>query len=163
MKKLVGLIIVVALVSVSMQAQGQKRKGNQRSKMTAEQVATLQVKKMTLAYDLSKSQQEKVQKLLTTQAEKREAMRAAHQKARQENAENDAEMADKRFSLMNARLDDQIEFKTSMKEILNEEQFEKWSKQSQAQKRGKARAKRGQRADRKKKVGEGRARTRVRQ
>jgi hypothetical protein len=35
-----------------------------------------------------------------------------------------------RYNLLNERLDKQIEFRTAMKEILSDNQFEKWSKSS---------------------------------
>jgi hypothetical protein len=141
MKKLVGLLIALLFLTGSMQAQEKTLTEKKKDKMNVEQMATLQAKKMSLSYDLDKSQQSKIQKLFLEQAKKRETMRTAHQKIRQEDTTINS---DKRFELMNDRLDHQIEMKAKMKDILTEEQFEKWNVQNRAKEKGRTRAKRGQ-------------------
>lgn len=95
--------------------------------LTAEQVATLQTKKMTLALDLNASQQKAVQELhlenVKLRKEKMEAIRA--EKATDEGGKPSPE---KRFAMQNERLDHMISTKGKMKQILSPEQYEKWQK-----------------------------------
>lgn len=95
--------------------------------LTAEQVATLQTKKMTLALDLNTSQQKAIQELhlenVQLRKEKMENIRA--EKASEERGKPSPE---KRFAMQNERLDRMILIKGKMKQILSPEQYEKWQK-----------------------------------
>ena len=90
---------------------------------TPEQRAELQAKKLTLALDLSTSQQEKVQEIYLAKAEERKAKKEARSKS--DSISRSPEM---RYNRMNERLDAMIAHKKEMKEILTEEQYVKWEK-----------------------------------
>ncbi|MEN8788610.1 MAG: hypothetical protein ABF293_10295 [Flavobacteriaceae bacterium] len=106
--------------------------------MSAEQIASLETKKLTLALDLSENQQQKIQELTLDHALKREAKRE-EQKAKDSKPD-----ADERYDHLSSRLDSKIEMKAKMKEILNKEQFEKWEKlQIGKEKRGKCKSHKG--------------------
>ena len=103
----------------------QDKKGNRgdREKMTSEQQAELQTKKMKLDLDLNDKQATEVKGILTKQAEKRESKRAEMEAKRKEGQKPSK---DDRFKMKNAMLDEQIAQKAEMKKILNAEQFAKW-------------------------------------
>lgn len=155
MKKLVGILALILFVSVGLNAQEKKNVAKKKPKMTSEQIATLQSKKMALELDLDAKQQEAVYSLYKKNAENRLKMReSAMQKrkaameARKEGMQERTKDMKKRvesnrFEAMNAQLDNQIAQKEEMKKILNEKQFEKWSKMQKArlQKEGQRRNK----------------------
>lgn len=114
------LLMSVAGFSQKGHERGPER-GNYKD-MSAEQIAQLETKKLTLALDLTEKQQEQIAEL--------QMQKAVDRKARMEERESrDSKPdADERYALMNERLDKQIEMKEKMKSILNKEQFEKWEK-----------------------------------
>lgn len=127
-------LIAIALISLNVTAQrpeGEHRKHDKKERrdkfkdFTAEEIATLQTKKMTLALDLSESQKDDVYKLnLETAKERKEKMKAREaQKAEGKKTELSK---DERYQLANERLDKQIAHKKALKNILSKEQFEKW-------------------------------------
>lgn len=86
---------------------------------TPEQEAALKSKRLTLALDLNESQQQAVKTLALEKTKKRMDRRL------------DKEAIDKLsteefYQLSIANLEHQIAFKSSMKSILNEEQFSRW-------------------------------------
>lgn len=94
-------------------------------KMNAEQQTILQVKRMTLALDLTLKQQEDIKSLLLERAQKK----AAHQLAQKTKKEKGKKpTASEKFEMHSQLLDAQIEFNSKMKKILSEEQFKKWEK-----------------------------------
>lgn len=101
-----------------------------RMKMTVEETATLQTKRMTLQLDLTDAQQARVKTVLLEEAKHRENMRIDHKKFMEENKseenKNEELIKEKRLEIMNARLDRQIKMKAHVKDILNREQYEKW-------------------------------------
>lgn len=103
----------------------QDKKGNRgdREKMTSEQQAELQTKKMKLDLDLNDKQATEVKSILTKQAEKREAKRTEMEAKRKEGQKPSK---DELFKMKNAMLDEQIAQKAEMKKILNADQFTKW-------------------------------------
>lgn len=132
MKKLI--LIAIAFIGLQVTAQQQKRqgpnKGERSEKMmnlSAEEAATLQTKKMTLALDLNESQQKEIQKINLENAEARKA-HMAERKAKKEAGTAEKPSKEERLKMMNAMLDRKIEVKAKMKEILNEEQYSKWEK-----------------------------------
>lgn len=138
MKNLFALaILLFSLAGVAQEhsrGHHKKKKAHMMENFTPEQVAELKTKKMTLALDLSKSQQDKIYALSLDEAKKRKAKIAEHKK-RKESGEKKELSSDEKFKMMNQRLDYQIEMKKKMKSILTEEQFKKFE---QAQKhRGK--------------------------
>jgi len=139
MKKLI--IIALALVTVQITAQERKNRqnkerGNRGERMerfqdyTPEEMATLQTKKMTLHLDLTKSQQKEIQKLNLENAIDRKAKMDAR-KSQNEGDKFQKPSKDERLKMMNERLDNQIEMKNKMKNILNEDQFAKWEQMQQ--------------------------------
>ena len=103
----------------------EKATRGERERMTPEQQVQLQVKRMTLDLDLTAKQQKDIEKLLTEQSQKREAVKAAQGDVKK----NYKEMtSDERFAMQNKRMDEKIAFKGEMKKILNAGQMEKWEK-----------------------------------
>jgi len=132
-------IAIFALFSLTVCAQ-QNRQGKQRGKdrieqtdLNPEQQASLRSKKMTLALDLSDAQEKKVYQLELAKAKERMARREAGQKGKER------DQADK-FKRQEERLERQISFKRSLKEILTDEQMIKWEKM-QHQRRGERKGK----------------------
>ncbi|WP_396601966.1 hypothetical protein [Algibacter sp. R77976] len=128
-------ILIIALALVSLQAIAQEKKGKQNKgnrgqemmNLPAEDIATIQTKKMTLFLDLNKSQQEKIQKINLENATKRKEM-MAERKAKKESGEAKKPTPEQRLEMENARLDHKIAMKAKMKDILNEDQYVKWEK-----------------------------------
>ena len=123
MKNLVNILVLVFAFTFT--AQAQKKRGNMGSKLTIEQQTTLAVKKMTLVLDLSDKQQEQIKPIVMSKitnknefTEKRKTARINKQKP----------TSDEIFAIKNKQLDHQIIMKNSIKNILNEEQFEKFEK-----------------------------------
>ena len=158
MRKLVGIIALLFLVSFAANAQKKKPQATKKPAMTAEQSATLQSKKMALELDLDAKQQKAVYELYKKNAEERlkqrekalqkrkEAKEKYNELSETERKEARAEIREKaqeqRFESMNNGLDRQLANKAAMKKILNEAQFEKWSKfQQTRQKRSFERSK----------------------
>ncbi|WOD44106.1 hypothetical protein [Hwangdonia lutea] len=131
MKKIA--IIAVALLALQATAQEQKRKHSNKEKgkkmmmLSAEEIATLQTKKMTLHLDLNASQQAKIQEINLENATKRKAIMEAR-KAKKESGNTEKPTKEERYAMMNAKLDHQIAMKAKMKDILNNEQYAKWEK-----------------------------------
>ena len=136
MKKVVSILVLVLAFSFTTQAQRKHKKGD-FSTLTSEQKATLGVKKMALALDLSDAQQRQVKPLLKQQMEER---KAAYTKMKAAKEAGKKPTADQRFKMQNARLDKQLAFQNRMKKILNDEQFEKFKKMKRHMK-GKAKKK----------------------
>ncbi|WNH11244.1 hypothetical protein [Thalassobellus suaedae] len=132
MKKLI--IIAIALISIQAIAQGDRKerpnREDNRNKMmnlSAEEMATLQTKKMTLHLDLNKSQQDDIYKINLENATLRKTQ-MAERKARKEAGTAQKPSKEERLKMMNARLDHKIAIKAKMKKILNGEQYAKWEK-----------------------------------
>lgn len=140
-------VAIVLMLMVGMTAMAQKgpRGGDQGMKdLSAEQMATLQTKKMTLALDLSKAQQEKIMALQLEKAKARKA-KMEERKAAKEDADRKKSTSEERYAMQNERLDQMIAQKAEMKKILSADQYTKWEKMHHGKgkhKRGKG--KRGQ-------------------
>ncbi|WP_111706660.1 hypothetical protein [Lutibacter citreus] len=134
MKKLVGILTLVLVFTLSstVNAQQQQKRSHKKSNYSSEQMATLMTKKLTLHLDLDLKQQKEVLNLITKEATQRKAM-MEKMKERRANGEKptDAE----KFEFENNRLDRQIAQKNDMKKILSNEQFEKWEKVQNAKMR----------------------------
>ncbi len=112
--------IFLALAMFGYSQHGPHHKG--MKDMSAEQRASLETKKLALALDLSENQQKKIQEIHLERALKRDTRK-------EERKERDAKPdTDERYAMMSNRLDNQIEMKAQMKEILDNDQFEKWEK-----------------------------------
>jgi hypothetical protein len=132
MKKLI--LIAIAFIGLQATAQQQRKQGPQNGErgekmmnLSAEEIATLQTKKMTLALDLNASQQKEIQQINLENA----SIRKAHmdeRKAKREAGTAEKPSKEERLKMMNAMLDHKIEMKAKMKTILNKEQYAKWEK-----------------------------------
>ncbi|SDE90790.1 hypothetical protein [Cellulophaga baltica] len=121
MKKVIGVLVLF----IGLNAFAQKRE--MKSEMTPDQMATLSTKKMTLALDLTESQQAKVYVLELEHATQRLEKMEARKKAR-ENGTTKNLSSDQRYEMQSKMLDQRIEQKKKMKSVLTKEQFEKWEK-----------------------------------
>lgn len=119
MKKLISALLVLAFVMTGF-AQKKKRRNND---FTAEQKTELALKKMTLRLDLSKRQQRKIRPLLAEHIADRMQLKHEYKNRARKKLSND-----ERFERQMAYLDRKIAFKTSMKDILNEKQYERFEK-----------------------------------
>jgi len=124
-------LIVILTVLVSLNGFAQRRGGE---KLSPEQMATLSTKKMTLALDLNESQQAKVYELNLDNASKRQS-KQTELKALRASDDRKKPTKDEQFAMRSEMLDHQIAQKTKMQAILNKDQFTKWEKMQQHQKR----------------------------
>lgn len=131
MKKLI--LIAIAFIGLQATAQQRQQGPNNRDgrqkimKLSAEDMATLQTKKMTLALDLNESQQKEIKKINLENAAARKAQ-MEKRKANQEAGNAQRPSEEERLKMMNTMLDHKIEMKAKMKTILNDEQYAKWEK-----------------------------------
>ncbi|MDC7997525.1 hypothetical protein [Gilvibacter sediminis] len=102
---------------------------------SAEQLAQLETKKLTLALDLDADQQLAMLEVQTKIAQDKKAMMEAA-KARKEADEIKKLTSEQRFEKMDAALDKKIAIKAEIKSILNADQYEKWEKMQHEKKRG---------------------------
>jgi hypothetical protein len=128
MKKL----ILIALAFVSLQAVAQdkeksqrKAKGELMKNMSAEDMATIATKKLTLALDLTEKQQVQVKEVMLEQATDRKQKMAQKAEIKKSNEVNGNAKATN-VKAINERLDKKIETKQKMKSILTAEQYKKW-------------------------------------
>ncbi len=132
MKKLI--LIAVAFLALQATAQQQKKgdrshreRGEKMMNLSAEEMSTLQTKKMTLHLDLNESQQKKIYKINLENAKVRKAY-IEKRKAAKENGATEKPSKEERLEMTNKTLDHKIATKRKMKDILNEEQYAKWEK-----------------------------------
>ncbi|RIV70484.1 hypothetical protein [Flagellimonas aequoris] len=126
MKRLAVVLVLLATIGVAAQKnEGPRMPKGPKMDMTAEEMATLQTKHMTLALDLTKAQQDKVMKLNLEEAQLRKE-KWAEMKALKESGEWKKPTSEEKFERENARLDQQIAFQAKMKEVLNDEQYQSW-------------------------------------
>lgn len=88
--------------------------------LSAEQIADLKTKQLTLALDLSAKQQQEVRALHLEMAQEKKANPPKRRETKP--------TPEQAYEFMMARLDKQIEVKNSFKSILNKDQFEKWER-----------------------------------
>jgi hypothetical protein len=123
-------VAMALLISLGVLAQGQhdpRMRKDPKMDMTAEQMATLKTKKMTLALDLTKVQQQKVMSINLEEAEFKKA-KWDEMKVLRENGERKKPTTEERFEMQNSRLDHQIAHQEKMREVLNDEQYQTWKK-----------------------------------
>jgi hypothetical protein len=132
MKKLVGLVTIAILFTLTVNAQQNRENARKRTQMNSEQSATLKTKKMAVYLDLDKNQQVAVYELMKKNTDDRLLKREEFREKRQNGA---ALSNDERFQIQNDRLDNQLEQKAAMKNILSKQQFEKWEKVKMAKNR----------------------------
>ena len=128
------VLIAIAFLTLNATAQEHKKdKKRARAEMmkdyTAEEQATLQTKKMTLALDLSEAQQKDIYALNLANAKERKAKMKEREAKKGEKPSKE-----ERYKMQNEMLDKKIAMKKKMKQILNDEQFAKWEKMMQRRK-----------------------------
>ncbi len=139
MKKLFMMAVLICTTQI-MSAQHNK-KAHKAMDLAPEEMASLQTKKMTLALDLSESQQDDIYPILLENAKLRKA-HMVERKAKRESGESTKPTKEERLTRTNAMLDRKIEVKAQMKKILDAEQYAKWEKiQAKRQEKMKAKGK----------------------
>ena len=123
MKKFIALSILVVLFSATVNAQGKKGNNKKGNDFTAEQMATLQSKKLTLRLDLDQKQQKAVYEVMLKNSEERIALRAENQQKRASGVKPTTE---ERYNMENLRLEKQIAHQNEMKKILTTDQYSIW-------------------------------------
>ncbi len=106
-------------------------------KLTVEQLADLQTKRMILALELSEKQEKAVYQLHLDKAEKLKARRQ-EALARREAEQPAPRSNDEWYQRESARLDEQIAYQQSMKDILSEEQYEQFRRIHRERKKARA-------------------------
>lgn len=106
-------------------AEAQKKRTKKHPKLSVEQHANLAIKKMTLALDLSKKQQNQIRPILVSKIAEKKAVMEKRKEARKNKKKP---TADEIYAMKSKQLDNQILMKNKMKNILNKEQFEKFDK-----------------------------------
>ena len=122
MKKLIVLAIAICAVQITT-AQGPRNGNKAMQNLSAEEMATLQTKKMTLALDLTASQQDDIYQINLENAKMRK-VRMEERKAKRESGENMKPSEKERVEMANKMLDHKIAMKA--KKILNAEKYNKW-------------------------------------
>ena len=144
MKKL--LLIAIALLTLNATAQDRKNRKDSLKDLSAEEVATLRTKKLTLQLDLNESQQATVKTLMLEEAKFMESKRAEREENKA-NEDSKKPTKEERYAMVNERLDRQIEMKKSMKSILNAEQYTKWEASLSKRKKGSRKEGKGKRSE----------------
>lgn len=117
------MILVLVCTAYIGQAQHQHKVRKMSQDFSPEQKAILATKKMTLSYDLSEAQQEKMLALNTKWVNEMEKLKAVRK------SENSEEMTStQRFEHLSAMLDKKIAHQNEIKGVLNKDQFEQWKK-----------------------------------
>lgn len=128
------MIVALVFAGLQMNAQDKKRdkirEGRQdrmamMNDLSAEEMANLKTKKMTLHLDLTSAQQEKVKAIVLEESQMRKA-KMLEMKSKKDAGTLQKPSKEQRLEMMNARLDKQIAMKAKMKDILNEEQYARW-------------------------------------
>ncbi|WP_297796962.1 hypothetical protein [uncultured Eudoraea sp.] len=133
MKKVIAItVLLIGLVGYSQRGHQFDNAHRNMKEMTSEQIAILKTKKMTLALDLNSEQQKEIQKINFENVEDRKAM-MMERDAKRMDEEHSKPSAKERFDFQNERLDKMIAQKAKMKQILSEDQFEKWERIHQHQ------------------------------
>jgi len=129
-------VVMVMLISIGMTAQrhdGKSMRKGPNMAMSAEEMATLQTKRMTLALDLTEAQQDRIYDIHLENATLRKE-KWNEIKALKESGKWEKPTSEERFEMENARLDRQIAMQENMKNKLNEDQYETWKKFSNRKK-----------------------------
>lgn len=128
------LFVLAALVISSVSFAQEEKRGEKTRKgkmemikdLSPEQMATLKTKKMTLALDLTESQQKKIYDLNLIQAKERKEKMETRKVAMEKNNGKRSELSsEEKYKRANERLDKQIAMKKELSSILTKEQLEK--------------------------------------
>ena len=123
------ILAMTMMMGLALNAQEKKERP---APLTTEQRTELQVKRMTLALDLNEQQQKEVGKLLLEKGKQKDALRKQHIANKKAGKKM---TADERFAMKSHILDEKIEMKAAMQQILTPEQLEKLSKMKEQRKR----------------------------
>ena len=136
MKRIIVLVLLLSVIQIPAQErqdnrpkEGRKHHRELMQNMTAEQLATLKTKRMTLDLNLNESQSQEIYNLNLKAAQDKKA-KFEERKGSQGEGKRKELTEKEHFDLMNNRLDNQIAHKQSMQRILNEDQFKRWEMQS---------------------------------
>ncbi len=113
---------MLMLISAGSFAQQRDMAGKERAQMiqmSSEERAVIASKRMALALDLTEAQRVEIEKLHLERAKNRETVITERRKVAKANAA-------KRYARMNKNLDKRMEQQKKMKQILTEEQYDKW-------------------------------------
>ena len=136
MKKLLVLSLLF-IVSFNSFSQNRKQLGNKLKSFSAEQIATLQTKKMTLSLDLNLKQQNEIFNVFLEEIKFKKTKRGEINERK--NNSKEGLSSEEIFDMMNEKLDHQIALKNKMKTILNKDQFLVWQEFKIREKKGKPR------------------------
>lgn len=136
MKKLLVLSLLF-IVSFNSFSQNRKQLGNKLKSFSAEQIATLQTKKMTLSLDLNLKQQNEIFNVFLEEVKFKKTKRGEINERK--NNSKEGLSSEEIFDMMNEKLDHQIAFNNKVKTILNKDQFLVWQEFKIREKRGKRR------------------------
>lgn len=123
MKKLIILSVLTLIFAFTTSAQQRKSGMKKGPDFSADQMATIQTKKMALALDLDDNQQKAIYKSFQTAATDR---KATIENFKQKRTAGTKPTADELFEMEKSKLDKQIAHKAEMKKILNKDQYSKW-------------------------------------
>lgn len=124
---------IVAFVFIGLQVTAQESETSRKNRpdFTAEEMANLELKKLTLALDLTNAQQNKIAPLLLESAKDRKEKRAQFEANKEKNERPNKET---HLKMLNERLDKQIAMKRKMRDILTDAQYERFEKIHQRRK-----------------------------
>lgn len=134
MKKLLVLSLLF-IVSFNSFSQNRKQLGNKLKSFSAEQIATLQTKKMTLSLDLNLKQQNEIFNVCLEEVKFKKTKRGEINERK--NNSKEGLSSEEIFDMMNEKLDHQIALNNKMKTILNKDQFLVWQEIKNKQNKGK--------------------------
>ena len=134
MKKLLVLSLLF-IVSFNSFSQNRKQLGNKLKSFSAEQIATLQTKKMTLSLDLNLKQQNEIFNVFLEEIRFKKTKRGKINERK--NNSKEGLSSEEIFDMMNEKLDHQIALNNKMKTILNKDQFLVWQEIKNKQNKGK--------------------------
>lgn len=124
---LIALMLLASFTTMAQKRNSHHGKKDFRKDLSVEQLATLKTKKMTLALDLTKSQQKEVMELNLAEGEFRKA-KMEERKAKKEDGTEERPTTDERFAFESERLDKKLAHQEKMKQILNDDQYQLWKK-----------------------------------
>jgi len=133
MKKI--MIVAALIAATTLSAQRHNGGRGLEKDLSAEEIATLRTKKMTLDLALDKNQADKVYTLVLDQAKDRKAQMEAR-KAKGKNEERPKLTKEERFERANTHLDKRIAMQNEMKAILTDTQFEQYKRMEGKRKKG---------------------------
>lgn len=117
--------IITALILLLSFSSFSQERGEAREERSSEEMATLMAKRVSMQLDLNEEQQTKLKALYLKGIEERKEMRT-------ENREERAEMREERQDMME-------KYQEQMKQILTEEQFNKFKELQEKRRRGRQR------------------------